>query len=69
MHTYRKMLKGNDDNADNYVWVVGYYVIRPGAKINFGPVNSEWNELSEHPTELGAIKRVNILNGGPGTNH
>lgn len=67
MHTYRKMAKGNDDNADNYVWVVGYYTLETHSD-GVGS-QSQWNELSDHPTEFSAIKRVNVLNGGPGTNY
>lgn len=52
MHTYKRTRDG-----DSYLWVVGYY--RP---LFEGKV--EWVPLSDHSSELDAIQRVNMLNGG-----
>ena len=50
MHTYRWM--GNLETP----WQVGYYVVVRYA--------ADWVVLSNHDTELAAMRRVNFLNGG-----
>ena len=61
MHTYRKV-----KTLDKEFFEVGHYVRREERVGNIMYAADEWVVLSQHDTEVGALCRVNFLNGGLG---